>query len=73
MLYTGAGARPFLGNGTVYEYQLDTWSEDNRDAKFPLLLVDNSGGLNNNIASSLWVQSGAYCRLKNIVLGYTTS
>ncbi len=71
VLYTGAGARPFLGNGTVYEYQLDTWSEDNRDAKFPLLLVDNSGGLNNNIASSLWVQSGAYCRLKNIVLGYT--
>lgn len=71
VLYTGAGARPFLGNGTIYKHQLDTWSEDNPNATFPLLLIDNSGGLANNMTSSFWIQSGAYCRLKNLVLGYT--
>ena len=71
VLYTGAGARALLGNGTIYEHQLDYWTEDNRDAKFPLLIVDNSGGHSNNLTSSFWVQSGAYCRLKNLVLGYT--
>ena len=71
VLYTGAGARPLLGNMTIYTHQLDTWTPDNQDATFPLLLVDNSGGLANNMASSFWVQSGAYCRLKNLVVGYT--
>lgn len=71
MIYSGSGARPLLGNGTIYEHQLDCWTPDNPDATFPLLLIDNSGGLSNNMASSFWIQSGAYCRLKNLVLGYT--
>lgn len=71
VIYSGSGARPLLGNGTIYEHQLDCWTPDNPDATFPLLLIDNSGGLSNNMASSFWIQSGAYCRLKNLVLGYT--
>lgn len=69
--YTGGGARALLGNATMYRYQLDTWTPENRDAKFPLLLEDNTGGSANNLFSSHWIQSGAYCRLKNVVLGYT--
>ena len=69
--YSGGGSRPFIGNTTVYEYQLDTWSEDNPNAKFPILLQDPNGNHPNNYESSFWVQSGAYCRLKNLVVGYT--
>ena len=34
--------------GTVYEHQLDSWSEENRNAEYPLLLIDGSGGGNMN-------------------------
>ncbi|MEF9924353.1 MAG: TonB-dependent receptor [Muribaculaceae bacterium] len=69
--YSGAGARALAGNYTIYKYQLDYWTEDNRDAKFPVLLADPNGSNPNNMISSFWVKSGAYCRLKNIVIGYT--
>lgn len=71
VIYSGGGARPLLGNSTMYEHQLDTWSEDNPNAKFPLLLQDPNGNLDNNLQSSFWVQSAAFCRLKNLTLGYT--
>lgn len=71
VIYTGYGSRPLLAGGTMYTYQLDTWTPDNPDAKFPLLLEDSTSSNPNNLFSSHWVQSGAYCRLKNIVLGYT--
>lgn len=69
--YTGGGARALVGNATLYEYQLDTWSEDNPNAKFPLLLQDPNGSNQNNMFSTFWLQSGAYCRLKNLTVGYT--
>lgn len=69
--YSGGGSRALVGNATVYEHQLDTWSEDNPNAKFPLLLQDPTGTHQNNLFSTFWLQSGAYCRLKNITLGYT--
>ena len=52
--------------------ELDSWSEENRNAEYPLLLIDGSGGGNmNNIPSSFWVKSGAYMRLKNVSVGYS--
>jgi hypothetical protein len=36
-----------------------------------LLLIDGSGSNANNIISDFWVKSGAYMRLKNVVIGYT--
>lgn len=72
IFFNGAGARPFWMGGTVYEHQLDSWSEENRNAEYPLLLIDGSGGGNmNNIPSSFWVKSGAYMRLKNVSVGYS--
>jgi len=67
----GYGVRPFYIGRTVYREQLDSWSETNRNAKYPLLLIDGTGTNMNNIPSSFWVKSGAYMRLKNVTLGYT--
>lgn len=70
--FEGASARPFYVGGTIYEHQLDSWTPENRDAKYPLLLIEGVKGSNpNNIPSSYWVKSGAYMRLKNLSIGYT--
>jgi len=71
IFYSGYGVRPFYVGRSMFKYQLDYWTEDNRDAKFPILLIDGSGNNPNNIISDFWVKSGAYLRLKNVVVGYT--
>ena len=71
ILYTGSMARPFYVGASILKCQLDNWSENNRNAKFPLLLIDGNRNNPNNITSDFWVKSGAYLRLKNIILGYT--
>lgn len=71
LYYAGAGVRPLVQNATMYESQLDTWTPENPNAEFPLLLVDNGSTNMNNIISSFWIKSGAYVRLKNITLGYS--
>ena len=69
--YQGSGARALTGNYTIYKYQMDYWTPENPNAKFPVLLEDPNNSNPNNMISSFWVKNGAYCRLKNIVLGYT--
>lgn len=71
ILYTGYGARPFYVGRTIFKNQLDYWTPENRDAEFPLLLIDGSGNNPNNIVSDFWIKSGAYLRMKNLVIGYT--
>ena len=73
ILLTGSGARPFFIGRTIFKNQLDTWSPDNTDAKFPLLLIDGSGTNPNNIVSDFWIKNGAYLRVKNVEIGYTLS
>lgn len=70
ILYAGNGARPFYVGRTIFKNQLDSWTPNNRDAEFPLLLIDGSGSNPNNIVSDFWIKSGAYMRLKNVVIGY---
>ena len=72
--YSGIGARPLTSYGVLYEHQMDTWTETNRNASYPILLEESSIGdpdTPNYQMSSFWVKNGAYCRLKNLVLGYT--
>lgn len=69
--YAGYGARPFYIGRSIFRSQLDNWTENNRDAQFPLLLIDGTGSNPNNIISDFWVKSGAYMRVKNVVIGYT--
>src|SRR5690606_3150636 len=72
MFYTGPGARPLFGaNTTLYKHQLDSWTEENRDAAYPILLNDVAGTGSNNIVSDYWIRSVSYLRLKNLVIGYT--
>ncbi|MGV8139413.1 MAG: TonB-dependent receptor [Mangrovibacterium sp.] len=68
--YSGYGARPFYIGRSIFRSQLDNWTENNRDAQFPLLLIDGTGSNPNNIISDFWVKSGAYMRVKNVVIGY---
>ena len=49
---------------------MDSWTEDNPNAAWPILLPDEASG-DNFLTSDKWVRNGAYCRLKNVVLGYT--
>lgn len=72
VFYSGPGARPLFGaTTTLYTHQLDYWTEDNKNAVYPLLLNDVAGTGSNNIVSDFWIRSGAYLRLKNLVVGYT--
>ena len=65
------GTTMFLdGNSNYFNYLSDdSWSPDNRNAKYPRAYV--GGNTNNNRASSIWVKKGDYIRLKNIQLSYT--
>jgi TonB-linked SusC/RagA family outer membrane protein len=66
------GAQPFHSvsfQGTIFQHQLDYWTPENTDASYPRLT--SNGVLNNYAASSYWIKSSAYLRLKNLVLGYT--
>lgn len=69
--YAGYGVRPFYVGRSMTQNQLDNWTPTNTDAAFPLLLIDGSGSNANNIISDFWVKSGAYMRVKNVVIGYT--
>ncbi|CAL1517176.1 TonB-dependent receptor [Chitinophaga sp. MM2321] len=69
---SGTGAQPFYSasfQGTIFEHQRDAWSPENTDAAYPRLTANSI--TNNYVASSFWMKSGAYARLKNVVLGYT--
>lgn len=64
----GHGIQPFFEGGTVQEQHKDYWTEDNRNAKFPRLAFNQT---NNIQYSSFWMKNAAYCRLKNVQVGYT--
>ena len=70
---SGTGAVPFASGdfaASLLEIQKDYWRPDNQDATFPRLLPSGFGG-NNFLASSWWIRSAAYLRIKNVNLGYT--
>ena len=51
-------------------FLIDVMSNDGGgNATFPRLLPAGSGG-NNYVASSLWIRSASYFRIKNVNLGY---
>lgn len=69
---SGTGSQPFYSasfQGTMFEHQKDFWSPENTSAAYPRLT--NNSIPNNYYASSYWIRSSAYLRLKNVVLGYS--
>jgi TonB-linked SusC/RagA family outer membrane protein len=86
----GVGSRKWWGIGNtvlpmyqsldiLYEHQLDYWTPENTDAKYPALFPGNAGGTvgglssgsNNFYPQTAYVLNLAYCRLKNVTAGYT--
>lgn len=70
----------FWGSGpyaqvTVFKEHMDFWSEDNPNAYYPKPYIHSAGGVGSfqaktKTTSDLYLQSAAYCRLKNLTLSY---
>lgn len=58
---------PAVNSSSIKPWQLDYWSEDNKDAALPRVSLTST---NNTQNSNLWMRSAAYLRLKNVQLGY---
>lgn len=60
--------------GTSYKHQLDYWTPENTNAKYPRLHEKGTrdANYNSNVRSQTkYLLNGAYLRVKNITLGYT--
>jgi TonB-linked SusC/RagA family outer membrane protein len=71
----GELVEPFHYNygATMYENQLDFWTPENTDARWPRLATIGSPSNTNNwrTGSDLYKFNAAYVRLKNLNIGYT--
>jgi TonB-linked SusC/RagA family outer membrane protein len=76
----GSGSVYFWGSGpyaqvTVFDQHLDYWTEDNKGAYYPKPYTAGGGAINQfrnktSQVSDRYVQSAAYCRLKNMTISY---
>ncbi len=79
MLFQGATNYGFVSPGeqrpypynpsTIFSYQMDYWTPQNPDAKYPRIGL--SGFTNNKYPSTYWLVNAYYVRLKNIQIGYS--
>lgn len=67
---SGVGLKPFANGANLFRHQLDSWTEENPNAEYPIL-VPEANAADNYVKSDKWVRNASYCRLKNLVLGYT--
>ena len=58
---------PLSTDGNFKEIQQDSWTPNNPGASYPRLITSNI----NYQASSFWIKSGSYLRVKSMQLGYT--
>src|SRR5690606_39258102 len=75
MMIRGETVEPFHYNYgmTMYKHQLDYWTPQNPNARYPRLAENGSDSNTNNFrrGSDMYLYDGAYLRLKNVQLGYT--
>lgn len=60
-------------NSTLFTHQLDYWTPENPNARFPKVRF-GSGAADNGVNdqfSSFWLEDASYFRLKNVELGFT--
>jgi TonB-linked SusC/RagA family outer membrane protein len=67
---SGVGLKPFANGSNLFTHQLDSWTESNKNAQYPIL-VPEANSADNFVKSDKWVRNAAYARLKNVVVGYT--
>lgn len=58
---------PCANSSAIKTWQLDYWTEDNRNAAFPRLSITSANNVQN---SDYWMKSASYLRLKNLQFGY---
>ncbi|MBZ4037477.1 TonB-dependent receptor [Flavobacterium sp. 17A] len=77
MMIRGELVEPFHYNYgmTMYTHQLDYWTPQNPDARYPRLANNGTQSNTNNFrrGSDMYLYDGAYARLKNVQLGYSLS
>jgi TonB-linked SusC/RagA family outer membrane protein len=75
MMIRGELVEPFHYNYgmTMYTHQLDYWTPQNPDARYPRLANNGTQSNTNNFrrGSDMYLYDGAYARLKNIQIGYS--
>ncbi len=75
MMIRGETVEPFHFNYgmTMYTHQLDYWTPQNPDARYPRLSDNGSQSNTNNFrrGSDMYLFDAAYLRVKNVQLGYT--
>lgn len=75
MALRGELLEPFHGSYSfvMFEHQLDYWTPNNMDARWPRLTAPSTTSTANNYGkgSDLQILNAAYLRLKNIQIGYT--
>ncbi|PLW89239.1 MAG: SusC/RagA family TonB-linked outer membrane protein, partial [Mucilaginibacter sp.] len=75
MFVRGEQVEPFHVNYSqvMYEHQLDYWTPDNPNARFPRLAASGSQSNTNNFrrGSDMYLFDGKYLRVKNVQIGYT--
>jgi TonB-linked SusC/RagA family outer membrane protein len=64
---TGYAVSPFNYGGTFTQDLMDSWTPENKDARYPLMRQDLSV---NYDFSDWWLFDSKYVRLKNLQLGY---
>jgi TonB-linked SusC/RagA family outer membrane protein len=67
---SGIGLVPFTNGSSMFTHQLDSWTPENPNAEYPILLPEANAG-DNFQKSDKWVRSGAYARLKTVEIGYS--
>ncbi|WP_341350791.1 TonB-dependent receptor [Sabulibacter ruber] len=57
----------------MYQHQLDFWTPQNPDARYPRLAAAGSQSVENNFrrGSDMYLYDASYVRLKNLQIGYT--
>lgn len=70
VMMSGIGLKPFANGANLFKHQLDSWTPDNLNAEYPIL-VPEANSADNFVTSDKWVRNGAYMRIKNVVLGYS--
>ncbi|OCB76699.1 SusC/RagA family TonB-linked outer membrane protein [Flavobacterium piscis] len=77
MMIRGELVEPFHYNYgmTMYTHQLDYWTPQNPDARYPRLANNGTQSNTNNFrrGSDMYLYDGAYARLKNVQIGYSLS
>lgn len=75
MFVRGEQVEPFhFGySQVIYQHQLDYWTPQNPDARFPRLAANGSQSNENNFrrGSDMYLFDGSYLRVKNVQFGYT--